>query len=83
MRCRVNGELRQDGNTSDLLFPVPELLSSISRWSTLLPGDVVLTGTPAGTGRLHAGDQVEVDIEGVGVLAHSVAGFRAPGGTSR
>jgi 2-keto-4-pentenoate hydratase/2-oxohepta-3-ene-1,7-dioic acid hydratase in catechol pathway len=78
VRCRVDGELRQDGNTGDLLFPVPELLSSISRWATLLPGDVVLTGTPAGTQPLWHGDRVEVEVEGVGVLVHTVAAAPAP-----
>lgn len=73
VRCRVNGELRQAGSTADLLFPVTELLRHLSRWTTLLPGDVVLTGTPAGTGPLRAGDRVEVEVEGVGVLEHAVA----------
>jgi len=73
VRCVVNGELRQSGNTSDLLFDVPTLLSKISAWATLLPGDVVLTGTPEGTGSLQPGDRVEVDIDGVGVLRHGVA----------
>jgi 2-keto-4-pentenoate hydratase/2-oxohepta-3-ene-1,7-dioic acid hydratase in catechol pathway len=73
VRCRVNGELRQEGSTGDLLFAVPELLSRISRWATLLPGDVVLTGTPAGTGPLRSGDRVEVEVEGVGVLVHGVS----------
>jgi 2-keto-4-pentenoate hydratase/2-oxohepta-3-ene-1,7-dioic acid hydratase in catechol pathway len=79
VRCRVNGELRQDGSTSDLLFSVPDLLSHLSRWTTLLPGDLVLTGTPAGTGPLRRGDRVEVDVEGVGVLEHEVAERPPPG----
>ena len=77
VRCAVNGDLRQDGNISDLIFPVPELLSHISRWSTLLPGDVVLTGTPAGTGPLTDGDQVRIEVDGVGVLVHSVSAWRS------
>lgn len=71
VRCTVNGELRQHGNTSDLLFDVPTLLSHISAWATLLPGDVVLTGTPEGTGSLQHGDRVEIDIEGIGILGPS------------
>jgi 2-keto-4-pentenoate hydratase/2-oxohepta-3-ene-1,7-dioic acid hydratase in catechol pathway len=68
--CRVNGELRQDGRTSDMVWDVPTLLSFISRVMTLWPGDVVTTGTPPGVGPLVPGDCVEVEIEGIGVLAN-------------
>ena len=70
----VNGELRQEGSTADLVFGVAELIAFISRVMTLLPGDVVLTGTPAGVGPVVAGDLMEVEIEGIGVLANPVAG---------
>jgi len=72
IQCRVNGVLRQDSRTSQLVFGVPALVSFISQVMTLLPGDVVLTGTPAGIGPLAPGDVVEVEIEGVGVLRNPV-----------
>ena len=68
----VNGELRQDGNTRDLIFSVPDVLSYISRFMTLDPGDVVLTGTPEGVGPLAIGDTVEVRVEGIGTLEATV-----------
>lgn len=72
--ARVNGELRQSGSTSDLIFGIGELVSFISSVMTLLPGDVVITGTPAGVGPIVAGDRVEVEIEGIGVLVNPVVG---------
>ncbi|HVT43587.1 MAG TPA: fumarylacetoacetate hydrolase family protein [Thermoanaerobaculia bacterium] len=69
---RVNGALRQSGSTSQMIFPPGALLELITAVMTLEPGDVVLTGTPAGVGPLHAGDLVEVEIEGIGVLQNSV-----------
>jgi 2-keto-4-pentenoate hydratase/2-oxohepta-3-ene-1,7-dioic acid hydratase in catechol pathway len=73
----VNGDVRQEGSTADLVFGVAELIAFISRVMTLLPGDVVLTGTPAGVGPVVAGDLMEVEIEGIGVLANPVAGAPA------
>lgn len=70
--CRVDGELRQDGRTSDLIFDIPTMLSFISGIMTLLPGDVVATGTPSGVGPLLPGQIVEVEIDGVGVLRNPV-----------
>ena len=70
--CRVNGDLRQSGSTADMVFGVSELLSYISHVMTLLPGDVILTGTPAGVGPIVPGDRVEVEIEGIGVLLNPV-----------
>ncbi len=70
--CTVNGSVRQDGATSDLIFGVAELVSFISKVMTLLPGDVILTGTPAGVGPITDGDRVEVEIEGIGVLLNPV-----------
>ncbi|HHY95720.1 MAG TPA: fumarylacetoacetate hydrolase family protein [Firmicutes bacterium] len=70
--CRVNGEIRQQGNTRDLVFGVAELVSFISEVMTLEAGDVILTGTPPGIGPIQAGDVVEVEVEGVGVLRNPV-----------
>ena len=70
---RVNGAVRQDGRTSQMIFPVPFLLEFITSVMTLVPGDVILTGTPAGVGPLEAGETVEVEIEGIGVLRNVVA----------
>jgi 2-keto-4-pentenoate hydratase/2-oxohepta-3-ene-1,7-dioic acid hydratase in catechol pathway len=70
--CRVNGEIRQQGNTADMVFGVAELLAFISRVMTLLPGDVILTGTPAGIGPVRPGDRMAVEIERIGVLANPV-----------
>ncbi|MGY1812098.1 fumarylacetoacetate hydrolase family protein [Blastococcus sp. SYSU D00820] len=72
--CTVDDELRQSGRTSQLLFDVPTLVSYISQVMTLLPGDVVLTGTPAGVGPIRPGQRVEVSIEGLGSLANPVTG---------
>jgi 2-keto-4-pentenoate hydratase/2-oxohepta-3-ene-1,7-dioic acid hydratase in catechol pathway len=70
--CRVNGEVRQAGRTSAMAFPPAVLVSHVSQVMTLLPGDVILTGTPAGIGPLSDGDEVEVEVEGIGVLANPV-----------
>lgn len=70
--CRVNGELRQSGSTADMIFGVAYLIEYISAVMTLLPGDVIITGTPAGVGPIVAGDKVEVEIEGIGVLMNPV-----------
>lgn len=70
--CEVNDEVRQHGNTRDLVRGVPELVEFVSAVMTLLPGDVLLTGTPAGVGPLNAGDEVVVTIEGIGSLANLV-----------
>jgi 2-keto-4-pentenoate hydratase/2-oxohepta-3-ene-1,7-dioic acid hydratase in catechol pathway len=72
--CTVDGELRQQGRTSQLLFDVPTLVSYISQVMTLLPGDVVLTGTPSGVGPIRPGQRVEVTVEGLGTLGNSVSG---------
>jgi 2-keto-4-pentenoate hydratase/2-oxohepta-3-ene-1,7-dioic acid hydratase in catechol pathway len=73
LRTRVNGKQRQSTNTSDLLFPVAYLVSYLSQAITLLPGDVIITGTPAGVGPVQPGDVVEVEIDGIGILRNSVA----------
>ena len=76
---RLNGETLQDGNTSDLIFPVPHLIAYISAVFTLEPGDLILTGTPPGVGwardpklSMQDGDVVEVEVEGIGVLKNPV-----------
>ena len=68
VRCRVNGQTRQDGTTAHMIFDVPTLVAYVSRMMTLEPGDVILTGTPEGVGPLVEGDALEVEIEGIGVL---------------
>jgi 2-keto-4-pentenoate hydratase/2-oxohepta-3-ene-1,7-dioic acid hydratase in catechol pathway len=73
IETRVNGELRQHGSTLDFIFSIPALLAYITAAITLEPGDLVLTGTPAGIGPLKAGDRVEVSTSGLGVLANTVA----------
>ena len=73
IECEVNEQIRQDGNTSDMVRSVPELVAWISRVMTLVPGDVILTGTPAGVGPLRNGDTVTVTIEGIGTLDNIVS----------
>jgi 2-keto-4-pentenoate hydratase/2-oxohepta-3-ene-1,7-dioic acid hydratase in catechol pathway len=65
---RLNGEVKQHGSTADLIFPIPFLLQYISASITLEPGDIIPTGTPAGVGPVQAGDAVEVEIDGLGIL---------------
>ncbi len=69
---RVNGAVKQASRTSEMVFPPAFLVAYISRMMTLLPGDLILTGTPAGVGPLSAGDTVEVEIERIGVLVNRV-----------
>lgn len=76
LRTSVNGEVVQDGLTSDMVFAVPELLSWVTRWITLQPGDVLLTGSPADVGPLSAGDRVDVSIEEIGTLSNVVTSMR-------
>jgi 2-keto-4-pentenoate hydratase/2-oxohepta-3-ene-1,7-dioic acid hydratase in catechol pathway len=80
VRCWVNGELRQDGLTQDMIFDIPTLIETCSRGITLYPGDVIATGTPAGVGMgmkppryLGAGDVVRIEIDGVGVIENRFA----------
>jgi 2-keto-4-pentenoate hydratase/2-oxohepta-3-ene-1,7-dioic acid hydratase in catechol pathway len=72
IEVRVNGELRQSGRTSQFIFSIAEVLAFITKDITLEAHDLVLTGTPAGVGNLSAGDLVEVEIEGIGVLSNPV-----------
>jgi 2-keto-4-pentenoate hydratase/2-oxohepta-3-ene-1,7-dioic acid hydratase in catechol pathway len=68
----VNGTVRQQARTSELLWPVPDLIAHVSQVMTLLPGDILLTGTPAGVGPLIDGDEVSVTIESIGTLTNRV-----------
>ncbi|MFC4360348.1 fumarylacetoacetate hydrolase family protein [Halobium salinum] len=70
---RVNGETKQESSRSEFIFSVPELVAEITTYMTLEPGDVISTGTPAGVGALSPGDRVEVDVEGIPTLEHTVA----------
>ncbi len=72
LQTRLNGKVVQRGNTAQMIFGVAQLLAFISRNFTLEPGDIILTGTPSGVGPLAAGDVVEVEIEGIGVLRNPV-----------
>ena len=72
VETRVNGEVRQSGNTKDFIFPLDMVIRFISQAMTLLPGDLIATGTPAGVGPVVAGDVMEVSVEGVGTLRNSV-----------
>lgn len=79
VRCVLNGETMQDGNTSDMIFPVSELIAFLSSGMTLMPGDIISTGTPAGVGTardpkvfLKDGDEVTIEIEGLGTLTNPV-----------
>ncbi len=72
VRAYVNGHLRQDSRTRELIFTIPELVEFISSVMTLLPGDIISTGTPSGIGPIVPGDQVTVHVEGVGALTNPV-----------
>jgi 2-keto-4-pentenoate hydratase/2-oxohepta-3-ene-1,7-dioic acid hydratase in catechol pathway len=72
VETRLNGEIRQAAQTSDMVFGVAELIEYITEFMTLLPGDVLLTGTPEGVGRLSDGDVVDVEVEGIGTLSNPV-----------
>ncbi len=72
VETRVNGAVRQSGNTKDFIFPLDVVIRFISQAMTLLPGDLIATGTPAGVGPVVAGDVMEVSVEGVGTLRNSV-----------
>ena len=69
---RVNGEVRQQGRTSQMVFPVQRLIKFLAGIMTLMPGDLIATGTPAGVGSLASGDVVEVEVEGIGILRNPV-----------
>ncbi|MGH3425520.1 MAG: fumarylacetoacetate hydrolase family protein, partial [Nocardioidaceae bacterium] len=72
VRTMLGDELKQDGRTSAMMFKVPDLVAYVSSFMTLLPGDVILTGTPEGVGPMQPGDEVSVTIEGLGTLTNRV-----------
>ncbi|MFU1782024.1 fumarylacetoacetate hydrolase family protein [Haloarcula japonica] len=72
IELRLNGETKQSSSREHLIFSVPELIAEITSYMTLEPGDVIATGTPEGVGPMEDGDEVEVEIEGIGTLKHSV-----------
>ncbi|MFF2676978.1 fumarylacetoacetate hydrolase family protein [Arthrobacter koreensis] len=74
IKAYLDGDLVQDGNTSDMIWGVRELVSYVSQAFTLLPGDIILTGTPAGVGLVTEGQRIEVQVEGIGTLANIVRG---------
>jgi acylpyruvate hydrolase len=84
VRTRINGGLLQEGNTRDLIFSVPETIAWLSRTMTLVPGDIIATGTPAGVGAskgrfLRDGDTVEVEVDGLGAVSNHVRAAQLPG----
>ena len=79
LQTRLNGRTLQDGSTADWLFPLPRLIASLSQVMTLLPGDIVTTGTPAGVGLfqnpqvfMRPGDVIEIEAEGIGILRNTI-----------
>jgi len=68
----LNGQIKQDSSTKDLIFGVNYLVSFISKIMTLNPGDVILSGTPSGIGPMSPGDRVEIEVEGIGILENTV-----------
>jgi 2-keto-4-pentenoate hydratase/2-oxohepta-3-ene-1,7-dioic acid hydratase in catechol pathway len=79
VECRVNGAVRQSSRTRELIFSPEYLVFFVSRVMTLLPGDIISTGTPAGIGPLEDGDVVEVEVEGCGILKNPVVAETSPG----
>ncbi len=73
IQTHLNGEVVQDGTTADMIFDIPALIAHVSSVMTLLPGDVILTGTPEGVGPMQVGDEVEVSVAGLGALTNKVA----------
>ncbi len=74
LETRLNGEVRQSASTSDMVFGVATIIEFVTEFMTLLPGDVIMTGTPEGVGKLEPGDKLEVEIDGIGVLMNPVGG---------
>ena len=72
IKSYVNGELKQNGNTRDMMFKIGEILEFVSSIMTLLPGDVILTGTPEGVSRVDRGDEIKIDIETLGTQTNTV-----------
>jgi 2-keto-4-pentenoate hydratase/2-oxohepta-3-ene-1,7-dioic acid hydratase in catechol pathway len=77
VQSRLNGEVRQSQRTSDLIYDIPTIVSYVSQFVTLLPGDIIFTGTPGQTKAMAAGDTIEIEVEGVGVLRNRIANTAA------
>ena len=78
LRFSVNGTLRQDGSTADMTYGIPFLIEYLTGFATLYPGDLILTGSPGGTAPLHPGDQIDIEIDGIGTLTNGVVGADRP-----
>ena len=76
LQCRLNGQVVQDSNTKHMIFPIPEIVAFVSKNFTLLPGDIIMTGTPSGVGQIAQGDVVEIVIEKIGILNNKVVDER-------
>ena len=74
IETRLNGEVHQSARTDDLIFDVPTIISYVTQFVTLEPGDVIYTGTPGTTQAMQPGDVVEIELEGVGILRNTIAG---------
>jgi 2-keto-4-pentenoate hydratase/2-oxohepta-3-ene-1,7-dioic acid hydratase in catechol pathway len=74
VRCLVNGQTRQDSRTSLMIYPIGQIIAHISRFMTLEPGDLILTGTPSGIGPVQPGDNMTVEVEGLGSISNPVVG---------
>jgi 2-keto-4-pentenoate hydratase/2-oxohepta-3-ene-1,7-dioic acid hydratase in catechol pathway len=72
IQCRLNGKTVQDSNTRHMIFPIPQIIAFVSRNFTLMPGDIIATGTPSGVGSIKHGDVVEIEIEKIGILRNPV-----------
>lgn len=72
IQCRLNGNTVQDSNTRHMIFPIPQIIAFVSKNFTLMPGDIIATGTPSGVGSIKHGDVVEIEIEKIGVLRNPV-----------
>jgi 5-oxopent-3-ene-1,2,5-tricarboxylate decarboxylase / 2-hydroxyhepta-2,4-diene-1,7-dioate isomerase len=83
LRSYVNGELRQQGNTKDLMYTIPDLIEFISSFMTLQPGDMILTGTPKGISHVHPGDTMRLEIDGIGALENRIVDGRTKKGQEK
>jgi len=72
IQCRLNGKTVQDSNTRHMIFPIPQIIAFVSKNFTLMPGDIIATGTPSGVGSIKHGDVVEIEIEKIGILRNPV-----------
>lgn len=78
LRCSVNGEIRQDASTADMTYGIPFLIEYLTSFATLLPGDLLLTGSPGNSAPLRPGDHIEIDIDGIGTFTNGVVGADRP-----